>query len=124
MKFMSLPTVWTVAAVVAAAITVADTAHARASFDGAWAVTITTQRGDCDSGSGFGVDIHDGGIYGRGGFSVSGHVAPSGAVTVQIASGSSSASGSGRLSGNSGGGIWHGVGSRGACSGHWSAGRR
>jgi hypothetical protein len=94
----SVSTLWTVMAVVVAGAAAADTAQARGpSFDGAWAVTITTERGDCDSGSGFGVEVRNGGVYGHGGVSVDGHVAPSGAVTVHIASGNASANGSGRL---------------------------
>jgi len=123
MNFMSLPTVWTVITAVVASAAVADTAHAR-SFDGAWTVSITTQRGTCDSGSSFGIEVRNGAVYGDGGFSVSGHVMPSGAVSVHVASGGSSANGSGRLSGNWGGGSWHGAGSRGTCSGRWSASRR
>jgi hypothetical protein len=54
----------------------------------------------------------------------SGRVSKNGAVSVSVSSGASYASGSGRLSTSSGGGSWHGVGSRGACSGTWVAGRR
>jgi ATP-dependent DNA ligase len=44
--------------------------------------------------------------------------------TDEDGAGGSYASGSGHLSTSSGGGSWHGVGSRGACSGTWVAGRR
>jgi hypothetical protein len=83
-----------------------------------------TLRGECDSGSSFGVEIRDGSVHGYGGFDVRGHVAPSGAVQVRVSSGSASADGSGRLYGSSGGGTWHGRGSRGACYGQWTASRR
>jgi len=123
MKSMSFSPAF--AAVVAiAAVTAADAAHARTSFDGPWNVQIMTQRGECDSGLGFGVDIRDGVVNGYGGFDVSGRVAHNGAVEVRISSGGSSASGSGRLAASSGHGSWRGNGSRGACSGSWSASRR
>jgi hypothetical protein len=112
------------AAIVASVVTTAaiDTAQAASRFDGSWAVQITTRRGACDPGSTFGVEIHDGVVSGA----ASGRVSNSGAVSVSVSvsSGGSYASGSGRLSTSSGGGSWRGVGSRGACSGTWVAGRR
>jgi hypothetical protein len=122
MNVMSLPTVWAVAAVAIMAVT--DTARARTSFDGSWTVQIMTQRGACDPSSSFGVEIYDGVVSGSGGTPIHGRVSGGGAVSVSVASGSSNASGSGRLSASSGGGTWHGVGSRGTCSGGWSASRR
>ena len=47
-----------------------------------------------------------------------------GGVFVRVWAGSQSASGSGRLGGNSGRGSWRGVGSSGTCSGYWTAERR
>jgi hypothetical protein len=102
----------------------ADSAYARSSFDGPWTVQIMTERGACDSGSSFGLEIRDGAVRGYGGFDVRGRVAGNGAVQVRVSSGDQSASGSGRLSGASGGGTWRGVGSRGVCSGRWAASRR
>ena len=123
MKSISFsPVLAAVVAIVAA--TAADTAYARTSFDGPWNVQITTQRGACDSGSSFGVQIRDGAVFGYGGFDVRGRVAGNGAVQVRVSSGDQSASGSGRLSATSGGGTWRGAGSRGTCSGRWFASRR
>ena len=102
----------------------ANDAVARTPYDGPWNVAITTLSGACDSGLGFGVQIQDGTVRGYGGFDVSGRVARNGAVVVRISSGGSSAAGSGRLSASAGGGTWRGVGSRGACSGRWSASRK
>jgi hypothetical protein len=96
----------------------------RVSFDGGWSVQITTARGTCSSGVGFGVEIRDGVVHAAGGLDVQGNVAANGATRVRITSGNQSASGRGRLAGNSGSGTWQGVGSRGACSGSWSASRR
>jgi hypothetical protein len=96
----------------------------RGSFDGGWSVQIMTSRGTCSSGVGFGVEIRDGVVHGAGGLDVQGKVAANGATQVRIAAGNQSASGRGRLSGNSGNGTWQGVGSQGTCSGSWSASRR
>jgi hypothetical protein len=106
-------------AAIIAAVAIAATVQAASRFDGSWTVQITTRRGACDPSSSFGVEIHDGIVSGAG----SG-VSKSGAVSVSVSSGGSYASGSGRLSTSSGGGSWRGVGSRGACSGTWVAGRR
>jgi hypothetical protein len=101
----------------------AGTAYAATPFDGGWTVAITTTRGSCDSGSSFGLQVHDGVVSGYGGFSVSGRVSPSGAVQVSISAGDQRANGTGRLAGSSGGGTWRGSGARGSCSGRWSASR-
>ena|SRR5579872_1982025 len=99
-------------------------AFAMRAFDGNWMVQITTTRGTCSSGVGFGVEVRDGIVSAVAGVDVRGSVAANGATRVQIVSGNQSASGSGRLAGNSGSGTWRGVGSQGACSGSWSATRR
>jgi hypothetical protein len=67
------------------------------------------------------VSISNGVISGPAG--VSGRVSGNGAVTVSVSSGGSSGNGSGKLHGNSGGGSWTGHGTRGPCSGRWSASR-
>jgi hypothetical protein len=96
----------------------------RGNFDGGWAVQIMTSRGTCSSGVGFSVEIRDGVVHAAGGVDVQGKVAANGATLVRIAAGNQSASGRGRLAGNSGSGTWQGVGSQGTCSGSWSASRR
>jgi hypothetical protein len=110
-----------------AALTLAgagDGAFARTPYDGPWNVSITTLRGACNSGVGFGVEIRDGIVYGYGGFDVRGRVSRNGVITVVVSQGDSSASGSGHLSGGSGVGTWRGTGSRRVCSGRWFARRR
>jgi hypothetical protein len=87
----------------------------RGTFDGGWIVQITTSRGTCSSGVGFGIEVRDGVMFASG-LDVQGKVAANGATRVRITSGDQSASGSGRLSGNSGAGTWQGVGSQGACA--------
>jgi hypothetical protein len=121
---MSLPALWTAITLAIAGAAAPDTAHARTAFDGGWSVRITTLRGACDSDSTFGLEIRDGVVYGNGGYDVSGRVRPNGTLEVRVVSGDQTASGSGRLSANAGSGTWHGAGSRGVCSGHWSAGRQ
>ena len=61
MKSISFSPVLTAVVAIAAA-TAADAAYARTSFDGPWNVQIMTQRGACDSGSSFGVQIRDGAV--------------------------------------------------------------
>ena len=121
MKMMSTSHVLAVVIVAAGAV---SAAHARTPFDGSWSVQIMTQRGACEASSSLGVEIQDGVISGSGGMPVHGRVSNSGAVSVSVASGSSSANASGKLSASSGGGSWRGIGSKGPCSGRWSAGRR
>jgi hypothetical protein len=119
-----IPQASTLAIAGAVAVTVAiGSARAANPYDGSWQVTITTTRGACDSGSGFGLQVRNGVVYGYGSFAVSGHVSPNGATSVSVSAGDQRASGSGRLRGNSGGGSWHGSGSRGVCSGSWYATR-
>jgi hypothetical protein len=98
------------------------TAAVAANFDGSWSVVINTLRGDCGSSLRYGVRIVGGRVVsGDGGYSVGGSVAPSGAIHVTVAEGGRSASGSGRLVGNSGSGVWRT--SAGECSGRWAASR-
>lgn len=95
-------------------------AFAMGGFDGGWSVQITTLRGACSSEVRFNIEVRDGAVFATG-LDVHGKVAANGATQVRIASGNQSASGSGRLTGNSGAGTWQGVGSQGACAGKWSA---
>ena len=112
-------------ALIALSLTAAlGTAEAANPFDGSWWVTITTTRGSCSSGGMFRLEVRNGGVYGGGGgFAVGGRVAPNGATSVIVSSGSSRASGGGHLAGNSGRGSWRGTGSEGKCSGVWTASR-
>jgi hypothetical protein len=51
----------------AAALAPTGAFAARGGFDGGWSVQITTSRGTCSSGVGFGVEIRNGVVYGAGG---------------------------------------------------------
>jgi hypothetical protein len=96
------------------------------AFDGSWSVLIETRAGACDPTFRYGVDISNGNVTNAGGAQVqlAGHVAPSGAISVSVASGDQQALGTGRLSGSLGHGTWRGTGSRGVCAGTWEAERR
>jgi hypothetical protein len=100
-------------------------AHADASFDGAWSVQIMIDRGDCSPINRLIVDIRDGAMRysGDSAVSIQGQVVNGGAVRVRLTHGDHRASGSGRLSGSSGTGTWHGTGLASACAGRWSAER-
>jgi len=109
--------------VASATLAAAATSNAAAPrYDGEWSVSIVTEKGDCDRGYRYPIRISHG-LLANGGsdpFTISGKVAPSGAITVTVSHGDKSVIGSGRLAGNSGGGLWQG----GSCSGTWTAERR
>jgi hypothetical protein len=111
------------AAALAAAIAMAGASKAAASHDGNWKVTIITQAGSCDQAYSYPVKVEAGHISygGTGSFEITGTVAEAGDVTVDITRGSQHANASGKLSGNSGAGLWIGKSSSTACSGRWEA---
>ena len=91
-------------------------------YDGTWSVAIYTQRGDCGSVR-VAVRIVGGRVYSADqSYQSNGAVGDNGVIRVNVASGGLSASGSGRLTHNSGAGRWRS--SRGECSGTWLAVRR
>jgi len=96
----------------------------RGAFDGNWSVQIATSRGACPADVGFAVDVRDGVVSAAGLLTVSGNVAANGVTRVRIAAGNQNATGTGRLSGNSGSGTWQGVSAQGICAGKWSSNRR
>lgn len=98
-----------------------------AGHDGQWSVLIITEKGQCDRGYRYSVAVANGQVRYQGDTSVdlSGTVAPNGAVKVSIKFGGQGANGTGRLSGNTGGGTWHSIGGGDQdCSGRWEAERR
>jgi hypothetical protein len=114
-----------VCAALAAAATLAASTTSNAApprYDGVWSVSIVTEKGDCDRGYRYPIRISHGTLANGGSdpFTISGKVAPSGSITVTVSHGDKSATGKGRLAGNSGEGYWTG----GACSGTWTAERR
>ena len=124
MIFLRNPIIrWTAMAVIAASAALAATpSFAVPRYDGLWSVSIVTKKGDCVASYRYPMRIANG-LLGNGGnlvLTVSGKVAPSGAVIVKVSSGATSAIGSGRLAANAGSGSWRGA----SCSGSWTAERR
>ncbi|MEA2906915.1 MAG: hypothetical protein QOG83_1568 [Alphaproteobacteria bacterium] len=107
----------------ACAVAVTTTASARTPYDGAWSVTIVTQRGTCDRAYRYGVQIIDGQVSYQGVVTFSGRVSSNGNVRVRVSSSSAYANGSGRLSRTAGRGSWSGQSGNSACSGYWTAER-
>jgi hypothetical protein len=92
------------------------------AYDGTWSVAIYTQRGDCSSVR-VATRIVGGRVYSEDqNYQSNGAVGANGVIRVTVAGAGRSASGSGRLSQNSGAGSWRSSG--GECSGSWSATRR
>jgi hypothetical protein len=105
--------------------TIPSAAVARSIFDGTWSLLIITRSGACDPTVRSRVQIVDSYITSEGGgFNLRGRVSPRGTVQAVISAGDQSASGSGRLTRTSGGGVWRGQGRRGTCAGTWQAERR
>jgi len=112
---------WGAVALLAATVT-ATTSMALPRYDGVWSVSIVTVKGDCLASYRYPIRIANG-VLANGGaldINVRGRVAASGAITVSVSHGTTSAAGSGHLSGNAGRGSWRG----GSCSGSWTAERR
>jgi len=105
-------------------VAVVSPGSAANNFDGHWSVVITTNRGDCDPTFRYALQIINGAITTDAEATVRGRVSATGAIRVTLQSGQQWAAGSGRLRGNSGGGVWQGNGTRGSCSGTWTAERR
>jgi hypothetical protein len=92
------------------------------AYDGIWSVAIYTLRGDCGSVR-VAARIVGGRVYSKDeSYQSNGAVSANGVIRVSVVNGRLSASGSGRLSNNSGAGRWRSSG--GECSGSWSASRR
>jgi hypothetical protein len=112
-----------IAALLLLACSPTNAAHRGGSaYDGTWSVAIYTLRGDCGSIR-VAAQIVGGRVYSKDqSYQANGVVGANSVIRVSVASGRFSASGSGRLSNNSGAGRWRS--SRGECSGSWSASRR
>jgi hypothetical protein len=97
-----------------------------AAQDGTWSVLVITEKGDCDRAYRYAVKIANGHVSyeGEAAVDMAGTVAPNGAIKVSIRLGNKGADGSGHLSGQTGAGTWHSVGSNASCAGRWEAERR
>jgi hypothetical protein len=112
-----------IAAAAALFTTIPLTAQAAGRYDGSWSVTIYTKSGNCPSSLRYSVHVAGGRVLGDDpSYQVNGSVATNGATRVTVSEKGQSASGSGRLSGNGGGGLWRT--STGECAGQWTAERR
>ena len=106
-----------------ACFTLATAAKARTSFDGPWNLAFFTQRGSCDPIYNFSVNINDGVVTHPNLVKFRGYVGKSGAVRASVTVHDKYASGSGRLTRDSGRGTWIGHAGGGRCSGYWTAQR-
>jgi hypothetical protein len=106
-----------------ACLMLATAAEARTSYDGPWNLVFVTQRGSCDPTYNFSVNINDGVVTHPNLVKFSGHVGRSGAVRASVTVHDKYASGSGKLTRDSGGGTWSGHAEGGRCSGYWTAQR-
>jgi hypothetical protein len=106
------------------ALTALWPAEAVPGYDGLWSVVIVTNQGVCDTSYRYPIRITNGNLGNAGSATVtiSGKVGKNGVVTVHVHAGDKTATGTGRLTGKSGGGSWSG--GNGACSGVWQAERR
>jgi hypothetical protein len=98
-------------------------AATRYPFDGSWNLVFMTRKGACDPSYDFTVNIFRGIVSHPNLRKFSGTVAGNGAVRASVTAGTKFASGSGRLSGNAGGGRWAGYSGNARCSGDWAARR-
>jgi hypothetical protein len=106
-----------------ACLTLATNAEARTSYDGSWNLVFVTQRGSCDPTYNFAVNINDGVVTHPNLVKFRGFVRRSGAVRAWVTVQDKYASGSGRLTRDTGGGNWNGHAAGGRCSGYWTAQR-
>jgi hypothetical protein len=106
-----------------ACLTLATAAEARTSYDGPWNLLFVTQSGSCDPTYNFPVNINDGVVTHPNLVKFRGHVGRSGAVRASVTVHEKYASGSGRLTRDSGRGTWTGRAGGGRCSGYWTAER-
>src|SRR5215467_11658231 len=98
-------------------------AQASTAYDGSWDLLFVTQRGACDPTYNFSVNITDGVVTHPNLVRFRGYVARTGAVRASVTVSDKYASGSGRLSNNSGRGTWSGHSGSARCSGYWTAQR-
>jgi hypothetical protein len=115
-----------VPAIAAAILAAPAPARAQAGYNGTWSVLIVTDSGPCDRAYRYPVRLNNGQVSyaGQADFNVSGRVRSDGTVSVTVSRRDQSASGTGRLRGDSGSGTWRGVDSSATCTGTWTAEKR
>jgi hypothetical protein len=104
-------------------VALANTAHARSTYDGSWDLAFVTQRGACDPVYNFTVNVSNGVVTHPNLVKFRGYVARSGAVRASVTVQDKYASGSGRLFSTSGRGTWSGHAGNARCWGYWTAQR-
>ncbi|MGY4475682.1 hypothetical protein [Bradyrhizobium sp. USDA 3364] len=108
---------------IAGCLALTAVAQASSAYDGSWDLVFVTQRGECDPAYNFAVNITNGIVTHPNLVRFNGRVARSGAVRASVTVHEMYASGSGRLTGNSGRGTWSGHSGAARCSGYWTAQR-
>ncbi|MGO9699286.1 MAG: hypothetical protein ACLPX7_08505 [Xanthobacteraceae bacterium] len=115
--------VLTFAALAATSASVKSDAAGRTIYDGEWSVDIVTVRGDCERTLRYSVRIVDGRVHaGEITYDLGGAVSPAGEIHVTVEEKGRSATGTGKLTRDTGHGQWHT--STNQCAGHWTAARR
>ena len=95
-------------------------AQAQSDNDGTWIVSLLTQKGDCDRSISSQVRVRDGRIEEQRLFaSITGGIAPTGAVALKVVRGSEAITASGTISGQQARGSW--ISPSRNCSGNWTA---
>jgi hypothetical protein len=92
-------------------------------FDGTWNVVFATRAGNCGPTYNAPFAVQGRRVSSAGGGKVTGGITGGGNVAVRLSVGASVANGRGRLSGNSGTGIWSGLIQGDRCRGVWQATR-
>ncbi|MGY3587592.1 hypothetical protein ACVIGB_003356 [Bradyrhizobium sp. USDA 4341] len=110
-------------ATLAGSLVLTSAAEARSAYDGSWDLVFITQRGECDPTYSFPVNITNGIVTHPNLVKFRGYVTRSGAVRASVTVQDKFASGSGKLTGNSGRGAWSGHSGQSRCSGYWTARR-
>jgi hypothetical protein len=114
--------VLTFAALAAVSVSIKSDAAGRTAYDGDWDVDIVTVHGDCQQTLRYSVRIAEGKVASNVvTYQLDGAVTPAGEIHVKVEEKGRSASGTGKLSHNSGRGLWHT--STNECTGHWTAER-
>ena len=123
-RFATAASALAIAMLAAATVPASPAPAGKPNFDGAWSVLIVTEKGTCDRAYRYPIRIENGTVdyAGSASFTVTGKVGTKGEVTVTVARGSQSATGTGAMSGTDGSGTWKSAG--GDCSGTWTAERR
>ena len=104
-------------------LALASPAMAGSVYDGTWNLVFVTRRGACDQSYDFVVNISNGIVTHPNLVRFRGRVAKNGVVRASVTVGERYASGSGRLAGTSGRGVWSGRAGAARCAGDWVAQR-